>query len=224
MLALVAAVRRIDEARRFADRALREIGEECRRARVAAGIGQAQAGERLGWSRQKAARVEKARSRGVSLRDLQLYASVLGLRLTTRAFPVSSPLRDVGQLSVTRRFLQRVGRVWRVALEVPVPIPGDLRAFDLLLRNPKSSVRIYVEVITRLVDAQAQLRAAHVKWRDGAAADGRLLIVVSGSAVNRRALSGIRDLLSDEFPLDTRRLLGALAVGVDPGDNGIVLV
>lgn len=216
--------RQIDEARRHVERSLRDIGDECRRARLAAGIGQAQAGGRLGWSRQKAARVEMGRSRRVSLRDLQLYASVLGLRLATRAFPVASPLRDVGQLSVTRRFLERIGRVWRVAIEVPVPIPGDLRAFDLVLRNPRTGVRIYGEVITRLVDAQAQLRAAHIKWRDGATADGRLLIVVGGSAVNRRALSGIRDLLSDEFPLDTRELLAALAGGLDPGKNGIVLV
>jgi hypothetical protein len=46
-------------------------------------------------------------------------------------------------------------------LDLPIPLPGDLRGIDVLLDN--GSCRIVVEVITRLRDLQAQLRAAQLK-------------------------------------------------------------
>ena len=72
--------------------------------------------------------------------------------------------------------------------------------------HARTRARIYVEwLFSRLTDAQAQLRAAQLKWRDGAFGRGRLLVVLGDSAANRRAIAGIRDLLRDDFPLDTGR-------------------
>lgn len=45
-----------------------------------------------------------------------------------------------------------------------MPLAGDLRAADALVSIP--NCRIVVEVITRLADFQAQLRAARRKQRD----------------------------------------------------------
>lgn len=206
----------------MAERTRRAVGEEYRGARIAAGMTLTQAGQPLGWSRQRAARLERGRIACASLDDMILYASVLGLRLAARAFPAGAPLRDVGQLAVTRRFRARLAQAWRVTLEMPLPIRGDLRAFDLLLR--RGEVRVFVEVITRLTDAQAQLRALHLKWRDGAGGAGRLVVILADSKHNREALAGVGDLLADDFPLSTRALMGALARGRDPEANGIALV
>jgi hypothetical protein len=213
--------RRLTEAARFAEHTRRELAEEFRQARMRAGMTLAECARPLGWSRQKASRVEGAGLGATSLDELMRYASVLGLRLRVRAYPVGAPMRDVAQLAVTRRFRARLGDRWRVALEAPVGIPGDLRAFDLLLS--RGDVRIFVEVITRLTDAQAQLRALHLKHRDCAAA-GRLLLVLAESKHNREALGAIRDLLDDAFPIPSRLVRVALAEGRDPGGNAILVV
>lgn len=216
-------LRQVAEARRTAARLVREAGEEVRRARANAGMSQGQVAGRLGWSRQRVARIEAGHSARVPAADLAVLAAVVGLRLQLRAYPAGSPLRDVGQLAVTHRLRERISTAWRLALEVPVPIPGDLRAFDLVLRVPGGAT-VCVEVITRLTDAQAQLRAVHLKWRDGAPPGARLVVILGETPANRRALAAIRELLRDELPLDGRAVLTALRDGRDPGGNGIALV
>ena len=193
--------RRLAEAARFADQSRRELADEFRRARMNAGMTLADCAHPLGWSRQKASRMEAARIETARLGELIRYASVLGLRLRVRAYPVGAPLRDVAQLAVTRRFRARLGDAWRVTLEAPIGIPSDLRAFDLLLRCDET--RIVVEVITRLTDVQAQLRALQLKHRDGGIC-GPLLIVVAESKRNREALRFVRPMLADDFPIPSR--------------------
>jgi transcriptional regulator with XRE-family HTH domain len=159
---------RISEARRTAARQLREAGNEIRLARLAAGMTHAQVAGRIGCARQRVARFEAGRVASVPLADLSAVAAIVGLRLQVRAFPAGPPLRDLAQLSVTHRLRRRIAQAWRIVLEVPVRIAGDLRAFDLLLRERVTGAVVCVEIITRLADAQAQLRAVHLKWRDGA--------------------------------------------------------
>jgi hypothetical protein len=112
-----------------------------------------------------------------------------------------------------------VGAAWRVVLEATIPLPGDLRAVDVLLEGP---CRICVEVITRLSDLQAQIRAAQLKQRDIGAT--RLIIVVAGTHGNRRVLDEARATLVASFDLDTRRTLATLAEGRDPGRDAIVVL
>jgi hypothetical protein len=99
-------------------------------------------------------------------------------------------------------------------------IPGDLRAFDALLARPDATIA--VEAITRLRDAQAQLRAAALKQRDGNVP--RLVLLIKATQHNRQTLASTADVLATIFPLGTRATLEALSQGVDPGDNGIVLL
>jgi hypothetical protein len=213
--------RRLAEAARVADQTRRELAEEFRRARMNAGMTLAECAHPLGWSRQKASRFEAGRVDTAGLGELIRFASVLGLRLRVRAYPMGAPLRDVAQLAVTRRFRARLGDAWRVTLEAPLGIPSDLRAFDLLLR--RDGTRIVVEVITRLTDAQAQVRALQLKHRDGDSR-GPLLIVVAESKRNREALRFVRQLLADDFPIPSRTVWEALADGRDPGGNAILVV
>ena len=91
---------------------------------------------------------------------------------------------------------------------------------DILLIS--GHLRIVVEVITRLADAQAQIRAAQLKARDLDAT--RLVIVLAATHANRDALNSVRDALGRAFSLDTRGVMAALAAGRDPGRDAIVLL
>lgn len=101
-----------------------------------------------------------------------------------------------------------------------MPVASDLRAVDVLLTN--ASARIAVEVITRLADLQAQIRAVQLKARDVGAT--RLILVIAGTHANRRALADARGTLVASFELDSRRLLAQLTAGRDPGRDGIILL
>ncbi|HLB38380.1 MAG TPA: hypothetical protein VJL31_17555, partial [Gemmatimonadales bacterium] len=96
------------------------------------------------------------------------------------------------------------------------------RAFDALLTSRNGHTTVAIEAITRLRDAQAQLRAMARKQRDGQAT--RLVILLAAGHANRAALNSAADVLATAFPLGTRATLAALASGDDPGANGIVLL
>jgi transcriptional regulator with XRE-family HTH domain len=165
-------------------------------------------------------RRERGGSRRFGAEQLAVHAAAVGLRASVKLYPVGGAVRDAAQARYIAAFVARVGRSWTVRLEAPVPISGDLRAVDVLLE--RGAVRIAVEVITRLTDLQAQLRAAHLKARDIGAT--RLVIVVAATNANRRVLSSVRLALVDAFDLDTRRVMADLAAGRDPGRDAIVLV
>ena len=155
----------------------------------------------------------------LNLGYLSRHSAAVGLRLSVKLYPVGGGLRDAAQARHIANFLARIGKAWRVVLEATIPLPGDLRAVDVLLDGP---CRICVEVITRLHDLQAQIRAAQLKQRDIRAT--RLIIVVAGTHANRRALEDLRGTLVATFDLDTRRTLAQLANGRDPGRDAIVVL
>ena len=101
-------------------------------------------------------RRELGRTRRLTGEKLAVHAAAVGLKLVVKLYPVGGGTRDAAQ--DVADFVARVGRPWRVKLEAPIPLPGDLRAVDVLLVSER--VRIAVEVITRLADLQAQVRAA----------------------------------------------------------------
>jgi transcriptional regulator with XRE-family HTH domain len=210
---------RIDDARVAGQRLQAEIGAELRNARLARGLAQADVARALRTSRFHISRLERGLG-AVQLADLARHGAAVGLRLHTRFYPVGGGLRDAAQLDLLRRFRARIGDRWSWQLEAPLNLPGDLRAFDALLTSGNQTIAI--EAITRFHDAQAQLRSAALKQRDGRV--NRLVLLVSATHHNRAALASAADLLVTSFPVPMRRLLAALTVGDDPGDNGIVLL
>jgi hypothetical protein len=184
------------------------------------GASQSKVGSTIGLSQSEISRRELGQAPEFSGRAIAMHASVVGLRLSFNLWPVGGGIRDAAQARLISRFLARVGRPWRARLEAPVPIAGDLRAVDVLLT--RRDMRIAVEAITRLADLQAQLRAVQVKARDLSAT--RLVIAVSGSHANRRALNAARTALAASFELDTKRVMAALAAGRDPGRDAIVVL
>lgn len=209
----------IESAIRLVDRTLNAVSDELREARLTSGLAQSEVGRALGVSRMRVSRVERRKLRSISLEYVARHAAVVGLRLSVRLYPVGGGLRDRAQARYIARFVERIGHIWRVQLDVPIPLPGDLRGIDVYLTG---ACTIAVEVITRLTDLQALLRAAQLKQRDIGAT--RLILVVAGTHANRRALDEARSTLLATFDLDTRRTMERLAAGDDPGRDAIVVL
>ena len=179
-----------------------------------------QVGDRIGWSKSKISRIERGLSPRVALADLVLIGAVVGVRPSVRFFPTGRPLRDAGQVELLAALTRRMHPSWQHRHEVPMPRAGDLRAADQV-----STIRgcsVMVEAYRRFADYQAQVRAARAKQRDLGV--DRLLILVEATRANRRAMEGIGEELRHSFPVPPRRLLAALAAGIDPGGDAIVLL
>jgi hypothetical protein len=83
-------------------------------------------------------------------------------------------------------------------------------------------IRIGLEVITRLTDAQAQARACLLKQE--AANLDRLVLVLAETRLNRAALASALPSLRPSFPLAPRVVLASLRAGGPPAANGIFLI
>lgn len=197
-----------------------QIGEQFRAARLVRGLTLREVAAAIGSSASEVSRRELGRSRRLTGEKLAVHAAAIGLRLSVTLWPIGGGARDAAQARYIAAFVARVGRAWRVVLEAPIPIAGDLRAVDVLL--VRRGIRVAVEVITRLADLQAQVRAAQLKARDLGAT--RLIIVVAGTHANRRALEEVRPSLVATFDLDARRVMADLARGSDPGRDAIILL
>ena len=193
---------------------------DLRAARLAAGLSQARVARAIGRSRPRLSAWEQRRARPGIL-DLARWAAVVGLEVSVRAYPGGSPVRDVAQLRVLARLRSIIGPAWRWRAEVPVSAdPRDRRAFDALISNASGAVAI--EIITRLTDAQAQVRAALLKLE--AARLDRMILVLSDTRHNRAALAAAAPGLRLSFPLESRDVLRELRKGRRPLANGVLLV
>jgi transcriptional regulator with XRE-family HTH domain len=212
-------IREVDEARGRARAAIVELGRALANARRSAGASQAAAARALGWSASKVGRIERGVRRSVTIEELACFAAVIGLRFSGRLFVGGPRLRDATQLGTInsyRAFAAANG--WECRIEEPLPITGDLRAFDLVLRS--GQVCVAHEFISRFQDTQGQVRPLLVKQRD--ARVGSLILVLRDTTENRRAAREAGAQLTDVFPLEPRIVLAAIRARRDPGGNGIV--
>lgn len=218
---MASRIRVVDEARRTWFRRRVELGAELRAQRLMLGATQRTVGAAIGVSRAEVSRRERGVAPYLPAASLFEHAAAVGLRVSVTTHPTGVALRDAGQVRYLDRFLERIGTApWRRELEAVIPLPGDLRAVDLVLRAP--GVLVAVEVMTRLADLQAQLRVARLKARDIGAS--RLIIVVAATHANRRTLGVVRTALLGAWELDSRRVLAALASGRVPDRDAIVLL
>ncbi len=152
--------RALNEAPRLAVQLRTTIGSELRHARLARGTTQAVVAAALSVSRNRISRVELGTEVDVGVDYLVRHAATVGLKPSIKLYPIGGGLRDVAQARYIAKFLARIGTLWRVRLDVPMPIVGDLRAIDVVLNG---TCAIAVEIVTRLMDLQAMLRAAQLK-------------------------------------------------------------
>lgn len=208
------------EAALLADRQLAEVGRELRMARIASGRTQAEIGRAIGLSASEVSRIERERIRKVSYRTLAILCGVVGLRPSLKVWPAGRRLLDQPQLELLKGLQTRAHQRWTWSTEVPLPIPGDLRAVDA--RSTVPGCQVIYELWTRLSDFQAQARAAQLKKRDIMA--DHLVIVVRDTHANRRAVRLAEPAITQAFPLTTRTVLEALKAGRCPAGDGLVFL
>jgi len=191
--------------RRVATRTRLDLGEELRRARLGAGLSQASVGDACAMSRSQVGRIERGELPRISLDQATRAALAVGLRLSIRAYPDGDPVRDAAQLALLDRLQRRLppGTSW--ATEVPLPIPGDRRAWDALV--VLKGRRAGCEAETRLSDIQALERRLALKLRDGGV--DVLIVVVANTRSNRAVLEAHRADLRTLLPLSSREVMAA---------------
>ena len=200
--------------------ALANLMREEAGARRDRGLSLDEVGRAIGISGSMMSRTEAGRTSDVGLVRLSAMLSVVGLDLWARAYAGGSPLRDAGHVALLERFRSRLHPSLRWAIEVPLPIPGDPRAWDGMISG--RGFRYGAEAETHPTDAQALARRLAAKERDGEV-DGVLLVLPATHHV-RGFLAAAGDILAPSFPVAGRRALELLGAGLDPGGSSIIVL
>lgn len=176
-------------------------------------------------SQSRLSRFERSRGVPPSIDRIVRLCAVVGLDLSIRIYPAGPPLRDAAHVALLGRLRQAASPGFRWSNEVPLPIPGDKRAWDSVGRASQAGlgqVEVHVEAETRLLDSQALLRRVTLKKRDSG--DVRVILLVRDSRANRTAAYAARDLIREVFPVPGDVGLAALREGRDPGGDAFVML
>ncbi len=197
---------------------------ELREARIAAGLSQQALADHIGCSQPTYWRIEDRPGDRISVVRLSEMASLLGLELAVRLYPAGDPIRDKGQQALAKRFGALLSPRWQVTTETLLPMPGDLRSWDKLLRltGPAHSQLVGADLETRIRDIQALVRRTRLRERDGGV--DVILIVLSDSATNRRMVDELRVALGPDYATSPRILLRALRTGEQLPGSGVILI
>jgi transcriptional regulator with XRE-family HTH domain len=202
--------------RELYDRAAREL----RRSRLERGLSLEQIGKAIGISGSELSRIERGLIPATSLVRLAQLHAVVGNELAVQVFPGGTPLRDAGHVQLLGTLRSRLHPSWRWSNEVPLPIPGDQRAWDAMATL--DGYRCGIEAETSATDSQALARRLQLKLRDGAV--DALLLVLPDTRRTRGFLVAARSVLDGLFPVPGRRALELLGAGVPPGGNAIIVL
>jgi len=212
--------RPVDRAARLATLSLRRIGEDIRTARVGLGLSLAQLGAATGVSDSQISRVELGEAPRVPYIVIAKLCGAVGLDLASKTYPGVPSVRDAGHVALLADFAKLLHSSLRWDVEVPLPIAGDQRAWDGLIRG--AGWRYAAEAETSPRDGQALVRRLQLKLRDGDV-DG-LLLLLRDTRRTRAFLEAAALELTALFPMSTRTVLGALRRGAAPPGNGVVIV
>ncbi len=164
--------------------------------------------------------MERGRVPNVSLLLLNRTAAVVGLDLSARLFPGGSPVRDAVHGGLLEELHGRCHSSLGWRTEVPLPTPGDQRAWDALIRGPDWREGVEAEMGPR--DGQALARRLMLKQRDGSVA-GVILLLPKTRRI-RTFLTSAGPALRADFPLRGELILDRLGDGLAPGGSGIVVL
>jgi transcriptional regulator with XRE-family HTH domain len=196
------------------------VAREFRIARLDRGLSQRAVAAAVGIDRSSISRIERGRAEDLSLVTAAELLAAVGLELSVRTYPAGPPLRDAAHADLLRRFRARLHRSLDWATEVPLPIPGDLRAWDAMVTGDRW--RCGIEAETRPRDGQALERRIALKQRDGGV--DFVILLLLDSRHNRAFVREHADLLHARFPVAGARALELLGAGVAPGGNAVVLL
>jgi transcriptional regulator with XRE-family HTH domain len=211
--------RPVDRGARRGRSMVQRVTSELETHRRGRGISYRELGRRAGLSHTQISRVSRGDVHDLGIGAAARMAAVLGLDISVTVHPVGDPVRDVAHLALIRRFSARLPDSLRWRTEVPIPLPGDLRSADGVVDGER--VRAMVEAETRLDDIQAMERRTRAKQRD--LGIGRVVLLVADTRHNRAVIAAVPEL-AERFPVGTRACLAALARGVDPGADCLVVL
>ena len=193
---------------------------ELRLARVDRNLSGAVLAAELGISGAQYSRIERGLVRGLSIEQASALLAAVGLDLSIRVYPAGQPLRDAAHAALLDRLRSELHRSLGVLAEVPLPTPGDQRAWDLVVVG--QSWRHGFEAETRPRDLQSLERRLALKVRDGGV-DGASLLLLD-SRHNREFVRTHGVSLKERFPVPGARALELLRAGVDPGAGSVILL
>jgi transcriptional regulator with XRE-family HTH domain len=193
--------RPVDRGVRLGRLAIERIGREIRDARRDRGLSIDDVAAAAGISNAELSRIERHLSPRVPVITLARCAGAVGLDLTLRTYAGPHPIRDAAQADLLRDLRSLLHPKLRWSNEVPLPIPGDQRAWDGMILG--KGWRFGVEAETSPADAQALARRLSLKIRDGEV-DGLLLLVRDGRR-SRDFLEAASGMLESLFPASPRR-------------------
>lgn len=212
---------RLDRGRRRGERLVRELMGQLVSRRESLNISQRTLAADLGCSQSEVWRLEHlVRVNDVSLVRMCELASLLGLELGASLHLIGDPVRDKGHVALLSRLCALLADAFRVMYEAPLPLPGDRRSWDLLLRHPEQLIGIEAE--TRIRDMQYLVRHVRERERDGGVDE--IVLLLAESTANRRMLSSLREMLGDRFATPPRGILAALRSGSRVPGSGVVLL
>lgn len=196
------------------------IGLDVRGARLQHGLSLEEVGHPAQLSASQVSRIERGLIGAPNLERLAIMCAAVGLELSVRAYPAGDPARDAAHLALLGRLRSRLHATVSWRTEVPLPIPGDLRAWDAVLTAEGRPMGVEAE--TRPRDVEALERRLALKQRDGGMAS--VILLLADTRNNRLLLRAHADELAEAFPVPRVRALERLAVGVHPGGSAVVLL
>lgn len=195
-----------------------DLGRDLRIARLEADLSLREIASATGISAPQESRIERGVMRTVTIEQVARMAAAVGLDLSARLHPAGDPIRDAAHAALVERLRARLHPSLTLLTEVPLPIPGDRRAWDAVIRG--TAWQIPAEAETRPRDMQALDRRLALKLRDGGFES--VLLVLLDSAANRRLVRS--GAIPPRFSLDGRSALARLAEGREPGESAVVLL
>jgi transcriptional regulator with XRE-family HTH domain len=196
-----------------------ELGRELRSNRLDRNLSLADVGRLAGISASQASRIERGLAPSLTIEQACRLGAAVGLAMSARLYPGGSPMRDAAHAALLERLRRRLHPSLAMATEVPLPIPGDLRAFDAVIRGTDWAQPVEAE--TRPRDAQALDRRIQLKQRDAGFEDVILLLL--DSAHDRRFVRSLGSLGS-RFTVEGKVALDRLGAGKHPGGSSVILL
>ena len=212
---------RLERGRRRGQDIVRRVVSELTETRRVASVSQASLARELGRSQSDLSRLERLVDIDrVSLVEVAEVAALLGLELSAGLHPAGEPLRDKGHHALIGRFRTELSSAFKVLAEVPLPTPGDRRAWDLLLRL--SAQLTGVEAETRIRDMQRLVRHVHRRERDGGV--DAIVLLLAATRANRELIDELRLALGPSYSTPPRLILKALRSGQPIPGSGVVML
>ena len=217
---MTARERQVDRGARMGRAALLRLGGELREARRDRALSVDTVAAAVGLSNAEVSRIERGLAPRVPFLNLARLSAVVGLDLSARLYPGASPVRDVAQVALLSAFRRAINPGLGWATEVPMPIQGDQRAWDVVVSGTDWTVGVEAETAPR--DAQALMRRMALKERDSGVAS--VLLVLPETRRSREFLRDTADELDGRFPIRSSDALARLRAGRAPGGNAVVVV